>query len=199
MADIITELANYTPYVFLVAVLVFLAYIWANRTKFKSVNTIAIAGITAALVAVATNVIKVPTPATGGYINLGDTMVMFTAMLFGPVIGAFAGGVGSALGDVMGGYPGWAPVTLVVKGIEGLVVGYVAKRMPGNSGLIVGGTIGGLLMVTGYFLFEAYAFGVPAALEEVPGNLLQAVTGVLVGTVLTNAIKKRYPEVEALI
>lgn len=147
----------------------------------------------------ATNVIKVPTPATGGYINLGDTMVMFTAMLFGPVIGAFAGGVGSALGDVMGGYPGWAPITLVVKGIEGLVVGYVAKRMQGNSGLIVGGTIGGLLMVTGYFLFEAYAFGVPAALEEVPGNLLQAVTGIIVGTLLTNAIKKRYPEVEALI
>ncbi len=54
-------------------------------------------------------------------------------------------------------------------------------------------------MVTGYFLFEAYAFGVPAALEEVPGNLLQAVTGIIVGTLLTNAIKKRYPEVEALI
>lgn len=169
MTDIISELAHYTPYVFLVAIVVFLAYIWVNREKFKSVNTIAIAGIAAALVAVATNVIKVPTPATGGYINLGDTMVMFTAMLFGPVIGAFAGGVGSALGDVMGGYPGWAPITLVVKGIEGLVVGYVAKRMQGNSGLIVGGTIGGLLMVTGYFLFEAYAFGVPAALEEVPG------------------------------
>lgn len=199
MADIIAEFANYTPYVFAVAVLVFLAYIWFNRTKFKSVNTIALAGISAALVAVATNVIKVPTPATGGYINLGDTMVMFTAMLFGPVIGAFAGGVGSALGDVIGGYPGWAPVTLVVKGIEGLVVGYVAKRMPGNSGLIVGGTIGGLLMVTGYFLFEAYAFGVPDALTEVPGNLLQAVTGIIVGTLLTNAIKKRYPEVEALI
>ncbi|MBP1911324.1 ECF transporter S component [Thermococcus stetteri] len=199
MVDIITELAKYTPYVFLVAVVVFLAYIWVNRAKFRSVNTIAIAGISAALVAVATNVIKVPTPATGGYINLGDTMVMFTAMLFGPVVGVFAGGVGSALGDVMGGYPGWAPVTLVVKGIEGLVVGYLAKRMEGNSGLIVGGTIGGLLMVTGYFLFEAYAFGVPAALEEVPGNLLQAVTGVIVGTVLAKAIKKRYPEVEALI
>jgi uncharacterized membrane protein len=199
MADVTAELANYTPYVFLLAIVVFLAYIWVNREKFKSVNTIAIAGIAAALVAVATNVIKVPTPATGGYINLGDTMVMFTAMLFGPVIGAFAGGVGSALGDVMGGYPGWAPVTLVVKGIEGLVVGYIAMRIKGTSGLIVGGTIGGLLMVLGYFLFEAYAFGIPAALTEVPGNLLQAVTGVLVGVLLTDAIKKRYPEIESLI
>jgi uncharacterized membrane protein len=135
MADVTAELAKYTPYVFLVAIVIFVAYIWANRSKLKSVNAIAIAGVSAALVAVATNVIKIPTPPTGGYINFGDTMVMFTAMLFGPVIGSFAGGVGSALGDVMGGYPGWAPVTLVVKGIEGLVVGYIAMRIKGTSGL----------------------------------------------------------------
>ncbi|WP_456368648.1 ECF transporter S component [Thermococcus sp.] len=199
MADVTAELAKYTPYVFLIAIAVFVLYIWKNREKLKSVNAIAIAGVTAALVAVATNVVKIPTPPTGGYINFGDTMVMFTAMLFGPVIGAFAGGVGSALGDVIGGYPGWAPVTLVVKGIEGLVVGYIAKKVDGTVGLIVGGIIGGLLMVLGYFLFEAYAFGVPAALTEVPGNLLQAVTGVLVGAPLTDAIRKRYPEVETLI
>ena len=126
-------------------------------------------------------------------------MVMFAAMVFGPVVGFFAGGVGSALGDIIGGYPGWAPITLVVKGLEGLVVGYLARRSDSTGNLVVAGVVGGAIMVLGYFLFEVYMYGLPAALTEVPGNTLQAVTGILVGTALAKAIKKRYPEIEDLI
>jgi len=199
MDETLVELSRYTPYAFAAAIVVFGLYLWLNRQKFRNVTVIAVAGVSTALVAVATKAINIPTPATGGYINLGDTMVMFVAMVFGPVIGAFAGGVGSALGDVISGYPGWAPVTLVVKGIEGLVVGYVSQKFEGVGGLIVAGTIGGILMVSGYFLFEYYAFGFTAAYSELPGNLAQAVTGIIVGTGLANAIKKRYPEVEGLL
>ncbi|WP_297468943.1 ECF transporter S component [Thermococcus sp.] len=199
MDETLSGLARYAPYAFALAVLLFGIYIWRERSRFRSVNVVAIAGVSAALVAVATRAITIPVPATGGYINLGDTMVMFVAMLFGPVVGAFAGGVGSALGDVISGYPGWAPITLVVKGIEGLTVGYLAKRLEGTPGLVVAGTIGGILMVSGYFFFEYYAFGFTSAYAELPGNLVQAVTGIIVGTGLANAIKKRYPEVENLL
>lgn len=36
MTDIISELAHYTPYVFLVAIVVFLAYIWVNRRSSRA-------------------------------------------------------------------------------------------------------------------------------------------------------------------
>jgi uncharacterized membrane protein len=197
--DLTEILKPYGRYIITSAVVVFMAYVWVKRDKFRSANVMAISAIMAALVAVATNFIKVPTPATGGYINIGDTMVMFAAMVFGPVVGVFAGGVGSALGDIIGGYAGWAPITLIVKGLEGLAVGYIAKRSDNVGMLVVGGTIGGIIMVSGYFLFEAYMFGVPAAATEVPGNTVQAITGILVGTGLAQVIKKRYPEVEDLI
>lgn len=205
MVDLTEVLKPYGGYVLAGgAVIVFIAYVWAKRREYKAPSTIAVSAILAALVAVVTNFIKVPTPATGGYINIGDTMVMFSAMVFGPpVVGVFAGGVGSALGDILGGYAGWAPITLVVKGgLEGgLAIGYIARNSDDVSTLVIAGIIGGLIMVSGYFAFEAYMFGVPAALEEVPGNTVQAITGgIIVGGVgLATVIKKRYPEVVDLI
>jgi uncharacterized membrane protein len=57
-----------------------------------------------ALVATATMVLRLPTPATEGYINLGDVVIVAAALLFGPWAGAVAGGVGAAMADVLGGY-----------------------------------------------------------------------------------------------
>jgi len=199
MTELTEILKPYGWWVLAAVTVLYVVYIYANRRRFRSASTLAVSGIMAALVTVATTIIRVPTPATGGYLNFGDTMVMFAAMVFGPVVGVFAGGVGSALGDITGGYPGWAPITLIVKGLEGLLVGYIAMRDDSTGNLVVAGVIGGTVMVLGYFLFEAYMFGVPAALTEVPGNTLQAVTGVIVGTALAKAIKKRYPEVQDLI
>jgi len=34
-------------------------------------------------------------------------------MLYGPGYGALIGGVGSAVADILGGYPVWAPITLL--------------------------------------------------------------------------------------
>ena len=199
MADLTEILKPYGEWIIAIVTVLYVVYIYANRERFRSASMLALAGILAALVAVATTIIRVPTPATGGYLNFGDTMVMFSAMVFGPVVGVFAGGVGSALGDITGGYPGWAPITLVVKGLEGLLVGYIAMKNDSTGNLIVAGVIGGTAMVLGYFTFEAYMFGVPAALTEVPVNTLQAVTGVLVGTGLAKVVKKRYPEALDLI
>ncbi|CAD5245267.1 ECF transporter S component [Thermococcus camini] len=199
MTELTEMLKPYGPYVLAAVTLLYVAYLFMNRKKFRSASVLALSAVMAAVVGVTTAFITIATPATGGYLNLGDTMVMFSAMVFGPVIGVFAGGVGSALGDIIAGYPGWAPITLVVKGLEGLAVGYIARRSDNVSTLVIAGLVGGIIMVSGYFAFEVYMFGVPAAATEVPGNMLQAVTGVIVGTVLARAIKKRYPEIEDLL
>ena len=75
----------------------------------------ALLGLFTALVAVSTMIIRVPIPQTNGYMNLGDSMVLLTAIFFGPVGGFIAGGIGSALADILGGYPQWAIWTLIIK------------------------------------------------------------------------------------
>ena len=55
--------------------------------------------------------------------NLGDSMIFVTAIVFGRKYGLAAGGLGSALADILGGYATWAPWTLVIKGIEGNLAG----------------------------------------------------------------------------
>ncbi|ASJ06159.1 hypothetical protein A3L08_01850 [Thermococcus pacificus] len=199
MSELTEILKPYGPYVLAGVTLLYVLYLYLNRKKFKSASVLAISAVMAAVVGVTTAFITISTPATGGYLNFGDTMVMFSAMVFGPVVGVFAGGVGSALGDIIAGYPGWAPITLVVKGLEGLVIGYLARKSDNVGNLIVAGVVGGMIMVLGYFSFEAYMYGVPAAATEIPVNTLQAVTGVIVGTGLAKAIKKRYPEVEDFV
>lgn len=57
-----------------------------------------------ALVTVATMLIQIPIPATQGFFNIGDAIIMVTALTFGPVVGGIAGGLGSSLADLLGGW-----------------------------------------------------------------------------------------------
>jgi uncharacterized membrane protein len=82
-----------------------------------------------AVVCVATVILKIDIPATRGFFNVGDSMVYVTALLFGPLIGGIAGGLGSSLADILLGFPLYAPATLVVKGVEGLIVGYLGHKV----------------------------------------------------------------------
>ena len=82
-----------------------------------------------AFVAAATSVFSVTIPATNGYFNVGEIMVYTSALLMGPYVGAFAGGVGSMISDLSLGYPYYAPGTLVIKGLEGFIVGYLGTRV----------------------------------------------------------------------
>lgn len=83
-----------------------------------------------ALVCAATMVFSIYVPATQGFFNIGESMVFLSALLFGPFVGAFAGGVGSMLADLLLGYPHYAPATLIIKACEGAVVGVLKSRNP---------------------------------------------------------------------
>lgn len=89
--------------------------------------------ISTALVAVATIMFSFYVPQTRGFFNIGETMVFATAILFGPMIGSFAGGVGSMLADVLLGYPHYAPATLIIKATEGALVGFLSRKKPNFS------------------------------------------------------------------
>ncbi|MEM3590438.1 MAG: ECF transporter S component [Candidatus Bathyarchaeia archaeon] len=95
----------------------------------EATRQLSIACAFAALVCIATMGFSVYIPSTRGYFNLGETMVYASALLFGPMVGALAGGVGSMLADLLLGYYHYAPATLLIKALEGLVVGLLGRRI----------------------------------------------------------------------
>ena len=129
----------------------------ANKTKL-----LVMTALFAALGCAATMAVKVPSP-TGGYMNLGDTVVLLGAYFLGPVYGAAAGGVGPALADLLGGYPVYVPATLVIKAVMGITAGllYRLLRRRGVPGVIACGVAGEVPMVLGYWLFDAILVGSP--------------------------------------
>jgi uncharacterized membrane protein len=96
----------------------------------SSAFTLAVTSIFTAFVCIATMIFSIYVPATRGFFNIGESMVFLTALLFGPIVGAFAGGVGSALADILLNYSYYAPATIIVKACEGYVVGFLSKNAP---------------------------------------------------------------------
>ena len=92
----------------------------ASARQMGQTRALVMTGLFAALGCVATLVLQIPSP-TGGYLNLGDTVVILGAYLLGPALGATAGGVGPALADLLSGYTVYVPATLVIKAVMGLL------------------------------------------------------------------------------
>jgi uncharacterized membrane protein len=155
--------------------------------KVKTFLVILLAGATAAL----TYVVRIPIPITGGYFNIGDIAVVFCGLFLGRWWGAMAGGVGSALADVIGGFYIFTPATLVAKGLEGLLAGLFGERKHPVPLIL----IAGLAMVAVYFLYELFlpGMGLAAALSEIPVNLGQAVVGAFGGYGVYRAVIRAFP------
>ena len=152
--------------------------------------TVALFALTMAAVAALTRVVQIPIPATTGYLNFGDVAIFLFALLFGSRVGAFAGGIGSALADLAGGYLSFAPFTLLIKGVEGFLAGYLATKRSLRRDLLAW-AVGATAMVLGYFITETFFFGgVEAASVEIPFNFLQVFSGALVSIPLAQALRK---------
>jgi uncharacterized membrane protein len=169
----------------------FLGYLLPNNAL-----SISIIAIFTALNFVATYWIQIPIPATGGYINVGDIAVMFTALLFGPIIGGIAGGLGSMISDIFSPYIIYAPATLIIKGLEGFLIGLISNPR-GRFGRIsyrdiLAVIIGGILIPFGYFIYEAFilGFGIAIALVEMPGNFFQFITAAVFSIIFITASRK---------
>ena len=153
------------------------------------------ASLFAALVFVATMIIKIPTP-TGGYVNVGDGMVMICGWVLGPVWGALAAGVGSMLADLVG-YPIYAGATFVIKALMALAacgIAAILKPVFKNfkfMAYFIAGIVAEIIMVAGYFVFEAtvMSYGWGAVVSVLP-NVMQGVVGIVVGIVLMTVFDK---------
>jgi len=245
-----------------------------SKEKISSPFTVAATAIFTSFVCVATIIFSMYVPSTEGFFNIGESMVFLSALLFGPYVGAFSGGVGSMLADLILGYPHYAPATLIIKACEGFIVGFLSRHNPKISsrihwkiltmllGIIVGGllmiigsvyysgeseltlgfttytfmlpsevwlflgiiaallislvgfisdpqfgwtlfsvTLGGLVMVFGYFIYEMFIIGwlfniQAVAIAEVPINIGQMTIGALIAIPTAKIIRHAFPQLK---
>ena len=165
----------------------------AETTASAKVGQLVMTGLFMAMTCVATMVLVVPSP-TGGYMNLGDAVVLLGAFLLGPVYGGLAGGIGAALADLLAGYAMYAPATLVIKILMGLAAG-ILYRCIGNGwktvGLVGCGVVAEGIMVIGYWLYDGFLLkSLAGSAVGIPANLVQAVFGIAAATLLTVALRK---------
>ena len=160
--------------------------------KQKAAVQISLMAIMSALVAVGTLVIRIPNP-MGGYFNIGDVMIFVSALAFRQFVGGFAGGLGSAIADLIG-FPVFALPTLIIKGLEGLIASLVTNKKSVYRDVLAV-VAAGAEMVVGYFLFEVYLWGMGSALAEVPANIVQIAVGGLIGIPVAIVLRRRLPEI----
>lgn len=162
--------------------------------KENALVQISLMAIMAALVTVGTLTFRIPNP-MGGYFNVGDVMIFVCALTFNPIISGLAGGLGSAIADIIG-FPLFAIPTLIIKGLEGFLASLITnKKNIFRDVLAV--VVAGSEMITGYFLAELYPlqWGLGGALAEVPGNIAQIVIGGLLGIPIAFVLRRRLPEI----
>ena len=159
--------------------------------KEKTIVQISLMAIMATLVTVGTLIIRIPNR-MGGYFNVGDVMIFVCALTFTPIISGFAGGIGSAIADIIG-FPVFAIPTLIIKGLEGFIASFISNKK-NVSRDVLAIVIAGSEMIIGYFLAELYLWGLEGALAEVPGNIAQILIGGLVGIPIASILRRRLPE-----
>lgn len=154
----------------------------------NNLKKLILAALFAALSCVATMSIRIPTPGTGGYIHPGDAIVILSGVILGPVWGFLAGGIGSALSDLIGGYFIYVPITFVIKGLVALAAGLLYQKVGKNQksryiAVILGGVADIILVVGGYFVCEFFIYGAGAA-ASIPANIIQGVGGLVISCIL---------------
>lgn len=157
------------------------------------VKKLVLAALLAALAYCATLIIHIPSP-IGGYLNLGDCIVLLAGWLLGPAYGAAAAGLGSALADLTLGYTIYIPGTFVIKALMAVVAYYAAKAVPGKTVVksVVSGVLAEVVMVGGYFCFEATILGNGlGAAVGIASNLMQALAGIVCAVLIKLILDKK--------
>lgn len=149
-----------------------------------SVQKLCVSALLTALVCVTTAAIQIPIPL--GYMHLGNVMILIAGVFFGPAAGMLAGGIGSALADLLTGYGVWALPTLLIKSLMGYAIGRIAwghHKNPGISQMrvAIGNVVGILIMIAGYTVFGGVIYGSAAAgISQVPGLSIEGILAIMI-------------------
>jgi uncharacterized membrane protein len=126
-------------------------------------------------------------PVPGGHLYLNDIIICVASIILGPFSAFMVGGVGAFLGDMLF-YPTPMFVSLATHGLQAVVISLFSHKVMKSHPVLssaIGVTIGAIIMIVGYSLGRAFIYSTPEyAIIKLPYQILQAVTGAIVGMLL---------------
>lgn len=153
----------------------------------SKVKMLTITGFFMSLVTVVTAYLVFPI--AWGYLNLGDSIIMLLATTLPGGMMFFIGGVGSAFADVLLGYSQYALFTLVIKGLEGVLVVYLVQKSKLGFKWILPFVVAGLWIALGYALTDALLYqDVAVGIASFGYNLLQGATSAAIAIGLNRLV-----------
>lgn len=159
----------------------------------KKINTqdLAFTALFTALVFVATYIIKIPNPATGGYSHTGDCMIFLAVMILGKRNGSIAAAIGAALSDLLAGAAVWVLPTLIIKFIAAYIAGTIMEKSPASRKLqMTGAACGGIFQIIAYTLVKIVLMGTSPALLSIPHVTAQTLLGIVLFAVLARVLSR---------
>ena len=148
-------------------------------------NEMTLTATMSALIFIATFVPKIPIPL--GYAHLGDAAIFLTVILCGRKIGILSGVIGSALADLLSGFPIWILPTILIKSV--MVEIFFRLR---NKNILLALVVASFFMTLGYtfaggILYDSLSAGVAST----PGLLLKSAINIFITIVVSVTMKAK--------
>lgn len=168
---------------------------YASKSSWTT-RQLCLAAAMTAIVFLATFVPRIPIPL--GYAHLGDAAIFLMVLFIGRREMLFAACFGSALSDLLGGFPLWIVPTLVIK----FFMADIAWRLirPDREGtaslprITIGFLAGSLWMAVAYTLLGALLYdSLAAGLASAPGLIAEGLLNTAVAIVATGLLQKALP------
>lgn len=131
-----------------------------------------------------------PIPLAFGYFNFSDAVIIFASVFINPYAGFTVGMIGAGLADLMAGYSAFIPFTIIAKGAEALLAGYLYKAFKGKLkflALYIGGLAMALLYIPAYMLIEGNVW---AFIKTTPFDVVQGLIGASLALILIVSSQK---------
>lgn len=162
-----------------------------------STRKIAFSAIGVALMFVTTAFVKMPLPNGVGYVHLGDAVLFLFGCLFGPFVGAVTGGLGGFFAD-LNGFVAYSGYSLIIKAVQGFIVGYFAKLAVEKNGKLFFGyfffimLLSGVWMIVAYFFVNIFMAGFELALGAILGDIMQVLLSTVIALLAYPQINRIY-------
>lgn len=157
----------------------------------RATGRVVVTGLFAALIFLVTAyVLHIPTPATGGYVHLGDAFVYLAASMLPAPLAVAAAGIGEGLSDLLTGSAAYALPTLVIKSAMALCFSARTERIVAKRN-VAACVAAGVICIGGYYVTEAFFYkNLATPLVEIPANLVQAAASAAVFLLLGRAFDR---------
>ena len=157
----------------------------------ERIKKLTLAALFLALAVVFGRVFLIPLPWTRGNVNLCDAAILIGALLLGPWYGGAIGGFAGLFLDLISGFAQYAPFSFIAHGLEGLIVGLVARWLPNRWGRLLGLVLGVVIMVICYLFADSLLYSWAIGVLGIIPNTIQGLVGAVIAVCFEVPLRRR--------